>query len=199
MTETQITQGLADFRQRDKAMYELTEQFGPRLFHRIRSIVEVEADAQDVYQNTLIKVLRGIHSFKANSSLYSWLYRIASNEAYDILRKRKRTASWPGGSTERSRGGKINEEQPNRSALSYHAAETNGADATEIEDLVTAAIAELPPQQRLIFEARYFEETPYAELSKKFQKSEGALKANYHHAVQKVTAFIKAHAPISIS
>jgi len=191
MTEAQIVQGLANAKERDRAMYELTEQFGPRLFQRIRSIVEVEVDAQDVYQNTLIKALRGMHSFKSDSSLYSWLYRIATNEALDFLRKRKRTASTPFGKTK--------QEQPNQHALSLHPAETKGAEAAEIEDLLAAAITKLPTQQRLVFEARYFQETPYAELSKTLQKSEGALKANYHHAVQKVTAFVKAHVPISIS
>jgi len=192
MTDSQIVHGLSRSQGRDAAMRQLTEQFGPRLYQRIKSIVTVDADAQDVYQNALIKALRGIGSFKANSSLYSWLYRIASNEALDFLRKRKRTASTP--------FGKTNEEQTTVGEfLDNQATEDHGVDGNAVENVLRAAIAQLPQQQRKVFEARYFEETPYAQLAETFQKSEGALKANYHHAVQKVTAFIREHASISIS
>ncbi|MFK8057482.1 MAG: RNA polymerase sigma factor [Saprospiraceae bacterium] len=191
MTEAEIVRGLSLSSERESAIRQLTERFGMKLFQRIKSIVSVEADAQDVYQNTLIKVLRGIKTFKADSSLYSWLYRIASNEALDFLRKRNRTASTP--------FGKTSEENVNHNLLDGQTAETQGVEASEIEDLLQAAIETLPTQQRIVFEARYFNETPYAELAKKFSKSEGALKANYHHAVQKVTAFVQTHAPISIS
>ena len=189
MTDSEIVHGLSLSNKRNEAMRQLTERFGVRLFQRIRSIVSVDADAQDVYQNALIKVLRGIHTFNADSSLYSWLYRIASNEALDFLRKRNRTASTP--------FGKTTDKQLINNGLGDKAAESQGAEAQEIEDLLSAAISSLPPQQRLVFEARYFQETPYAELSKTLEKSEGALKANYHHAVQKVTAFVRTHAPIS--
>ncbi len=186
MTESEIVHGLSLSSERDAAMRALTEQFGPRLFQRIRSIVTVEADAEDVYQNALIKVLRGIKSFKADSSLYSWLYRIASNEALDFLRKRKRNASAP--------FGKTNDEQL---GIQDRVSESNGYNGSEIEEILAKAIEMLPPQQRSVFKARYFAETPYAILAETFGKSEGTLKANYHHAVQKVTAFVQEHAPIS--
>lgn len=189
MTDAEIVRGLSLSQERDTAMRALTQRFGSRLFQRIRAIVTVDADAQDVYQNALIKVLRGIETFNADSSLYSWLYRIASNEALDFLRKRKRTASTPFGKTN-------NDEQQNGQLVNDQAAEARGAEASEIEKLLMSAIAALPQQQRKVFEARYFSETPYAELAKTFGKSEGALKANYHHAVQKVTAFVREHAPI---
>lgn len=197
MNDSEIVRGLSLPDQRDVAMRQLTEQFGVRLYQRIKSIVNIDADAQDVYQNALIKVLRGIKSYKADSSLYSWLYRIASNEALDFLRKRKRTASTPQASMERGRSGDNAASNDYRTTLQNQAANARGYDAAEIEKVLSDAIEKLPPQQRSVFEARYFAETPYAILAETSGKSEGALKANYHHAVQKVTAFIKEHAPIS--
>ncbi len=189
MKDSDIVLGLSLSNQRDAAMRELTERYGPRLFQRIKSIVTVDADAQDVYQNALIKALRGIQSFKADSSLYSWLYRIASNEALDFLRKRKRTASTP--------FGKTGHEPQSDGLANSRAAETKGMGASEIEEMLANAIAQLPEQQRKVFKARYFDETPYSQLALTFQKSEGALKANYHHAVQKVTTFVREHATTS--
>jgi len=190
MTESDIVRGLSLPDQRNAAMRELTKRFGPRLYQRILAIVTVDADAQDVYQNALIKVLRGVGSFKADSSLYSWLYRISSNEALDFLRKRKRTASTP--------FGKTSDEPQSDGLVNSRAAETKGLGASEIEEILANAIAKLPEQQRRVFKARYFNETPYSQLAITFQKSEGALKANYHHAVQKVTIFVREHASTSI-
>lgn len=148
--------------------------YGPRLHAHILRMVSLGADADDVLQNTLVKAYRGLDRYRGDSKLYTWLYRIASNESITWLeRRRRRTnlslseqAQWVG---ERLR------------AEPYF-------DGNEAQRKLQAAIAGLPDKQRLVFNLRYFDEMPYQEMSEALGTSVGALKASYHLAVKKVTA-----------
>ena len=171
---------------RDAAMAELVDRYGARLHARIREVVGAGPDADDAFQNTLVKVLRHAGAFDGRSALFSWLYRVATNEALDLLRRRARRRARIAPAEEGGEGFRQN-------------ARTPDIDPERVRDLLAGALATLPPQQRFVFEERYYHETPYAELAARLGRSVGGLKANYHHAVRKVTAFVRAHAELTPS
>ena len=173
--------------QRDAAMSELVSLYGDKLYRRIAQLVGSGSDADDVFQDALLKILRNAHQFDGRSQFFSWLYRIVTNQSLDHLRAKKR------------RTNRVVMEMHtdyNELKISDSIPNSQGVDAEQAEDLLLQALSELPEQQRIIFEERYYHETPYGELAVRYGKSEGGLKANYHHAVQKVTNFIKQHAQI---
>ena len=162
---------------RDRGFQLLVDTYGERLYRHIRRLVTRHEDADDVLQNTLIQILRGVDGFQAASRLYTWLYRIATNESLSFLEQRRR-----------------------RRALSLEA-EANWVDTQLRADpyfdgdaaqrLLHAAVATLPDKQRVVFNLRYFEEMSYRNISEMLGTSEGALKANFHHAVKKVEHYVK--------
>lgn len=154
----------------------LVDRYSQQLYAVIRRIVYNHDDADDVLQNTFIKIWKNIKTFKGNSKLSTWMYSIATNEALSFLRREKPERKLPMTTEE------------------YDIAQTLISDpyfdgeAAEAQFL--AAIAELPEKQRLTFELRYFEDLPYKEIAEITGTSEGALKANYHHAVKKLKKFM---------
>ena len=176
----ELVDGLRDPLRRNVASIALITQYGPQLHARIRSLIG-EAEADDVFQQVLIKIIQGVASFDSRSAFSTWCYRIATNESLDVLRARRRRPQYV--------------ELPDHIAGTF-IADAALPDAPTLERLVAEAIAELPLQQRRVFEERYFHETPYAELAARFGKSEGALKANFHHAVRKVSDYFRAHLSI---
>ena len=155
----------------------LVEQYQEVLYGHVRRMVDNHADADDVLQNTFIKVYRSIGNFKGNSSLYTWLYRIATNEALSLIRSRK--------------------SRNHRQVSLVEAGQSNEglADAfmesEEIEKRLASAVKTLPEKQQEVFLRRYYEEMPYDDMSALLDTSVGALKASYHHAVKKVVAHLK--------
>lgn len=155
----------------------LMEKYQERLYWQVRRIVYDHEDANDVLQNCFVKVYRSIQRFQGKSKLYTWLYRIATNEAITFLnkKKQKQTASLEDG------------EQPIAERLqadSYF-------DGDEVQRQLQQAIAKLPEKQRLVFNLRYFDEMGYAEMSEVLGTSQGALKASFHHAVKKVETHLR--------
>lgn len=149
------------------------------LYRHTRQMVFDHEDANDVLQNTFIKVYRNIARFEKKSKLYTWLYRIATNEAITFLNaKNKHQTS-----------------QIHEGAGALYA-ETLKADVyfegDSLQLKLQQAIAELPDKQRAVFNLRYFEEMPYEEMSKVMETSVGALKASYHHAAKKIELFLTA-------
>ncbi len=139
-------------------------------------VIEHE-DANDVVQNCLLKVYRNIHKFRGQSSLYTWLYRIATNEAITFLNKRKRrqTAAM--------------DEADNGLANQLQADPFFDGDAVQAQ--LQLAIQQLPEKQRLVFNLRYFEEMSYRQMSEVLNTSQGGLKASYHHAVKKIERYFQ--------
>jgi len=135
-------------------------------------------DARDLLQDTFIKAYRNIGKFRGQASLYTWLYRIATNEALSHLQKQKR----------HNLSQSIDE--CDQAQLSKLQADTD-TDGPAIERLLNAALEQLPPRQKIIFTMRYYEELPYETLSDVLQTSVGSLKASYHHAVKKIEEYIK--------
>ncbi len=160
---------------RGAATSEFVQAYGERLHARLSRMVGRD-DADDLFQNTLLKIMSNAGGFEGKSTLFSWCYRIATNEALDHLRKRRRRVTATFDLSTVSGG------------LSGH----GGLPAPHlIETMLQEAIVGLPLKQRTVFEERYYHETPYAELSERLGTSVGALKASYHHAVKKVTEHLR--------
>jgi RNA polymerase sigma-70 factor (ECF subfamily) len=156
----------------EKAFRDLVEKYKERLYWHIRRMVLDHDDADDVLQNTFIKVYRNIQSFKEDSAIYTWMYRIATNEALSFLQKRAKFYD----ATSDELQMKMIE---NLKADAYF-------DGDEIQMKLQEAIATLPEKQRLVFNMKYFEELKYEDMSSILETSVGALKASYHHAVKKI-------------
>jgi len=150
----------------------LAEKYSPRLYWHIRRLVVNHEDANDVLQNTMMRAWNGLPQFRMDARLYTWLYRIATNECLNFLEvKRKRMSV-------------SLEDMPDRMASQLHA--EPGFDSQRLEWKIQLAIQQLPEKQKLVFTLRYFDEMPYEEMSRVLGTSVGALKASYHHAVKKV-------------
>ncbi len=160
----------------DQAFTLIVRQYGKLLYAQIRKITRNHEQTNDILQNVLIKVYQNLPTFQRNSTLYTWMYRIAYNETLNFLEKEKRRSG-------------IDMDPPLLEILAGHEL-LDSLDSEKIWNLLQAAIAQLPEKQALVFQLRYFEEMPYSEISAKLGTSEGALKANFHHARQKIEEII---------
>lgn len=176
--EAEIIELMLSEKSREKGVRLMMDAYQSRLYWHIRRIVVDHDLAQDVLQDTFIKAYQNFHQFKQDSQLYTWLYRIATNEALQQLNKLKRMQK--------------TDEDPE-----YHLqnlmADNVSAEAEEIQVLLQKAIHSLPEKQKLVFTMRYYDDLPYEEISKILDMSVGTLKTNYHYAKQKVEDFIKAN------
>ncbi len=176
MEEITLIEALKDPIRSEKAFGILVDTYKERLYWHIRRIVLQHTFADDVLQNTFIKVFRNLDSFKGESKLFSWMYRIATNEALTYLK------------TEAKKGGV--------SLGDYQEQQLEGLTADvyfegdHIALSLQKAIASLPEKQKLVFNMRYYQEMPYAQMSQILDTSEGALKASYHLALQKLKKYL---------
>lgn len=156
----------------EKGFRLLMGKYKERLYWHIRRMVLRHEDADDVLQNTFIKVYRGIAQFEGKAQLYTWLYRIATNESITFIQSRARHAS----------------DSFDDIAVSMAQGLTADEwfDGDEAQLKLQKAMAQLPEKQRIVFNLRYYEEMPYEEMSALLDTSVGALKASFHHAVKKV-------------
>lgn len=161
---------------RETAYTNLVKKYQEKLYWHIRRMVVLHDDANDVLQNTFIKVWNGLGNFREDSQLFTWLYRIATNESLSFLAQQKRKYSQ---SFE-----EITEMYSNRVKSDPY------FDANKLEWKLQLAIQQLPEKQRLVFSLRYYDEMSYQEMSSVLGTSEGALKASYHHATKKIEDFI---------
>ncbi len=171
---------VAQFRQaetKEKAFTSIIKKYQEKLYWHVRRMVIDHDDTNDVLQNMFIKVWNALDNFREDSQLYTWLYRIATNESLSFLEQQKRKAAVSLTNIESSLANKI-------------IADKN-FDANRLEWKLQLAIQQLPEKQRLVFNLRYYDEMPYEEMSRILDTSEGALKASYHHAAKKIEEFIK--------
>ncbi len=159
------------------AFQKLLRDYQRPLYNHIRNIVLNHDDADDVLQNTFVKVFQHLKDFKGESKLFSWMYRIATNEAITFINKKAKR----NGTTSEAMQTKIID---NLKADTYF-------DGNEIQIKLQKAVALLPQKQQLVFKMKYYEELKYEELSEILGTSVGALKASYHHAVKKIEGFVK--------
>ena len=175
--EQALVSALQSDSDKERAFRDLISQYKERLYWHIRKMVLDHDDTDDVLQNTFIKVYRNIDSFKGDSKLYTWMYRIATNEAITFLNKRAR------------RNNITLEEVKERAIDSLESDVYFEGGAIELN--LQRAIASLPEKQQLVFNMKYFEDHTYEELSEILETSVGGLKSNYHIAVKKITAYLK--------
>lgn len=176
MTEEALIISLKENSSKEFAFRKLMSIYKERLYWHIRKIVKSHEDADDVLQNTFIKVFKNIDNFKQDSKLYSWMYRIATNESITLLNKKAKHRNI------------TLENIHNQLANNLHAdIYYNG---NEIQLKLQKAIATLPYKQQLVFNMKYFDEMKYNEISEILDTSVGALKASYHHAVKKIKVFV---------
>lgn len=162
---------------REKAFTDIIKKYQEKLYWHIRRMVVSHEDANDVLQNVFIKVWKALDGFREDSQLYTWLYRIATNESLTFLEQQKRKSSVSFDDVE--------------SGLSNKIKADDGFDAKKLEWKLQLAIGQLPEKQRLVFNLRYYDEMPYEQMSRVLDTSEGALKASYHHAAKKIEEFIR--------
>jgi RNA polymerase sigma factor (sigma-70 family) len=166
-----LLQAISSGNNTERAFSALVTRYQERLYWHIRRMVVDHDSANDVLQNAFIKIWKNLGQFRGESSLSTWLYRIATNESINHLNQLKRRISV-------SMDDQIN--------LSERVKADPHFRSDRIEWKLQLAIQDLPEKQRIVFLLRYYDEMPYQEMSKVLETSEGALKASYHHAVKKI-------------
>ena len=168
---------------REKAFSLLVKKYQERLYWHIRRMLVHHEDTNDVLQNMFVKIWRSLANFRQDSSLYTWMYRIATNETLTYLEQQKKRRSLSISDDGSELG----------SVLSNSLKAEKGFDANNLEWKLQLAIQSLPEKQRAVFTLRYYDEMPYEKMAEVLETSEGSLKASYHHAAKKVEEFIKNH------
>ncbi|AYN04720.1 MULTISPECIES: RNA polymerase sigma factor [unclassified Flavobacterium] len=177
MTDEKVfIQELLNPKTQNIAFQKLVSNYQKPLYGHIRNIVLDHDDAHDVLQNTFVKVFRHLNKFKGDSKLFSWVYRIATNEALTFL-------------TQKAKLSGITSEELQNKTIDNLQADTY-FDGNEIQIKLQKAIVLLPEKQQLVFKMKYFEELKYEEIAEILGTSVGALKASYHHAVKKIEAYV---------
>lgn len=158
------------------AFEEVVRQYSQPLYWHIRRMVLDHDDANDILQNVLIRAWTGIDSFRGECKLRSWLFRIASNECYTFLTQQQNRLIVS-----------MDDDESNSVASQLEADEY--FDGSQLQARLQEAIATLPPRQRQVFNMRYYDEMKYEDMAEILETSVGALKASYHFAVEKISAF----------
>jgi len=177
LSDTELLIQFRDPATKEKAYTIIIRKYQEKLYWHIRRMVVDHDDANDVLQNVFIRVWKGLENFREDSQLYTWLYRIATNESLTFLEQQKKRAAVSLSGEE--------------SALSNKVKADQHFDYNKLEWKLQLAIQELPEKQKIVFNLRYYDEMPYEEMSKVLETSEGALKASYHHAVKKIEEYLK--------
>ncbi|WP_319265558.1 RNA polymerase sigma factor [uncultured Draconibacterium sp.] len=176
-SDKHIITDLKDKNKRDLAFHQLVNTYQERLYWHIRKIVMSHDDADDVLQNTFLKVWRSIDNFREESSLFTWLYRIATNESITFINSKKKKSFMP-----------MNDASE---YLMDNLTSDPYFEGDEIQLKLQKAILRLPEKQRIVFNMKYFDDMKYDEMSEILDTSVGALKASYHHAAKKIEDYLK--------
>lgn len=173
---------IADFNagNKDRAFTALVKKYQQRIYWVVRRLVPDHDDADDVTQEVFVKVYKALGDFRSDAQLFTWLYRIAVNVAMNHKRRMKVRES-------------VDIDEMISPPASTDAAPDEVLEQSEYTHIVEEAIAALPEKQRIVFQLRYYDEMPYEEMAKVLHKSVGGLKANYFHAVRKVTMYVRSY------
>ena len=161
---------------KERAFTAILKKYQEKLYWHIRRMVVEHEDANDVLQNMFVKAWKGLENFREDSQLYTWLYRIATNESLSFLEQQKRRSTISMSDEDTGMSNKLKAD--------------DNFDGNKAEWKLQMAVQKLPEKQKAVFNLRYYEEMPYNEMSKVLDTSEGALKASYHHAVKKIEEYI---------
>lgn len=174
--EVELVYKLQSKEHKERAFRALIALYKERLYWHIRNIVKSHDDTDDVLQNTFIKVFKHIDNFKGDSKLFSWLYRIATNEAITFINKRAKQLQ-------------VSNEAVQQQAINNLASDPY-FEGDEVQLKLQEAIARLPEKQQLVFNMKYFQDIKYKDMADILETSEGALKASYHIAIKKIEAYL---------
>lgn len=176
LKEKELIADLKTEGKKDMAFHILVKTYQEKLYWHIRRIVVSHDDADDILQNVFIKVWKNMDSFREDSSLYTWLYRIATNESLSFLHKSRKQSFFS------------LDDQTNH--ITEEPLTDKYFDGDELQTKLQAAVLKLPDKQKIVFNMKYFEEMKYEEMAEILKTSVGALKASYHHAVKKIEEFL---------
>jgi RNA polymerase sigma-70 factor (ECF subfamily) len=176
-TDKELLERFRDEKTRNAAFGQIIQRYQRKLYWHIRRMLVDHDDTDDVLQNVFIKMWKGLESFKEDSQLYTWLYRVATNETLTFIKQRKAELFVRYGDVEYNIESKLEDDNYFR--------------GDEIQKKLQLAIQTLPEKQRLVFNMKYFEEMKYEDMSAVLDTSVGALKASYHHAVKKIEEYIR--------
>ncbi len=174
--EVQLIEQLKSESHKEKAFRELISLYKERLYWHIRNIVKSHDDTDDVLQNTFIKIYKNINNFKGNSKLFSWMYRIATNESITFINKNAKRLQ-------------TTNEEVQQLAINNLESDVY-FEGNDIQLKLQKAIATLPEKQQLVFNMKYFEDIKYKDMADILETSEGALKTSYHIAVKKIEIYL---------
>lgn len=176
LNDNELLQQFKEPATKERAFTSIIKKYQEKLYWHIRRMVIEHEDANDVLQNMFIKVWNALGNFREDSQLYTWLYRIATNESLSFLEQQKRKSAVSLSDVETGLSNKLQADKH--------------FDANKLEWKLQVAIQQLPEKQRVVFNLRYYDEMPYEEMSRVLETSTGALKASYHHAVKKIEDYI---------
>jgi len=177
--DQQLIASFKNERTKEVAFTSLVKKYQERLYWHIRKMVVSHDDTHDILQNVFIKVWKNLGEFRQESALFTWLYRIATNETLTWIEQKKRRSSIT--------------VPADTEIFAERVAAQKDFDPSKIEWKLQQAVASLPDKQRLVFNMRYYDEMPYERMSEVLDTSTGALKASYHHAVKKIEVFLLGH------
>jgi RNA polymerase sigma factor (sigma-70 family) len=175
-TDKELLEKFRDPKTSNYAFNLIVKKYSKRLYWHVRKIVIDHDDSNDVIQNTFIKVWKNLGEFREDSQLYTWMYRIATNEALSFLKQKKTKFLIPFGDVEHE--------------LSNSLTTENHFTGDEIQLKLQKAILTLPQQQRLVFNMKYYDDLKYEEIAEILNLTVGGLKASYHHAVKKIEKYL---------
>lgn len=178
--EQKLIQQLTNPSTREQAFETLVREFQEQLYWQIRRMVLDHDDTDDILQNVFLKAWQGLDNFRGDARLSTWLYRIANNETINFLQRQKNTTI-----------SLSTTEDGNQEQIRIQLESDPYFDGEETEIQLQQAVQSLPPKQRQVFNMKYFQEMKYEDISEALGTSIGALKASYHHAVQKITTFFE--------
>lgn len=178
-TDKELVQLFRTENSRNYAFNLIVKKYQEKLYWHIRKMLISHEDTNDVLQNTFINAFHGLSNFREDASLFTWLYRIATNEALTALKKKKRMFFLP-----------LIDVQ---SQLEKNLEADDYIDGEDIRMKLQKAILTLPDKQRLVFNMKYFDELKYKEMSQILNTTVGALKASYHHAVKKIEKYLESN------
>lgn len=176
MKDSELIDKLKNEDTRNYAFNLLVRKYQEKIYWHIRKMVIDHDDSDDLVQEVFVKVWKYLDNFRGDSQLYTWIYRIATNECLSFLSKKKKRFFLPIVDVEKE--------------LATHIDTSNLCSGDEIQLKLQKALLKLPDKQRLVFNMKYFDDMKYEEIAKITDTSIGALKASYHHAVKKIEEFI---------
>ncbi len=177
LSDEEILEGFANEDSRRYSFNLLVRKYQERVYWQIRRLVLDHDDADDITQQTFIKIWEKLDSFRGKSKLHTWIYRIAHNQSLDFLRKKTRFLFIPIGD--------MTSELENRLTSDAY------FDGDEIEEAFQKALAKLPEKQRATFLLRYYDELKFDEIAEVLNLSTGGVKANYHLARKKLEQYLR--------